>query len=100
MKSVHRDWAFSLEKSRAPRVNRTQTSNPTAARVVPPGLLLMAEPVVIRVNKAVWVAMVARVALLHKAAREGSVAKALVAKRAERVRAVRAADRVSYPHGP
>jgi hypothetical protein len=55
-------------------------------RVVPPGLMLMVEPVVFQVRKAAWVAMVESEPLLGKAAREGLMAKAVVIKRASRTR--------------
>lgn len=48
--------------------------------------LEMAEPVVVLLDRAVWVAMVDKVVLLGKAAREALVAKAVVGKRAPRVR--------------
>lgn len=83
MKSVLRDWQSSLAKSPAPRVKLLQTFQPTEAWMDP---LEMAEPVVVLLDRAVWVAMVDKVVLLGKAAREALVAKAVVGKRAPRVR--------------
>lgn len=77
MKSVLRDWQSSLTKSPERRVKLIQTFQPTEAWMDP---LEMAEPVVLLLERATWVAMVDKVVLLGKAAREALVARAVVGK--------------------